>query len=231
MTNLDSHEISSLWWNYSKPSSNFILVNGTLLTGINNAINPPILITIDTKYRIDSGNTNEYHPKNSPNANKPKPTATEIAPLFLFSKYDNIVSMAPYANKMNETALKMCSNCTEEIRNIGKTPIDLKYLDFGKNDLMLWEKAMKKYPTVWIAIPKVWIHPCMLPDFIIKSSTINPTHMTQKPKLIEKNAIVNLNNVGLPVFLNPINDIIPITSPTKNPIKFSIFSNKNSNDV
>ena len=58
-----------------------------------------------------------------------------------------------------------------------------------------------------------------------------PTHITKNPKLIEKNAIVNLNSVGLPVFLNPIKDIIPIASPTKNPIKLSIFSNKNSNDV
>ena len=55
--------------------------------------------------------------------------------------------------------------------------------------------------------------------------------MTKKPALIEKNAIVNLNKVGLPVFLNPTNDIIPIPSPTKNPTRFRIFSNKNSNDV
>ena len=99
----------SLYWNYSNPSSNFILVNGTLLTGMNNAINPPILITIDTEYRIDSGNTNEYHPKNSPNANSANPAETEIAPLFLFSKYDSIVSIAPYASRMNEIDLKICS--------------------------------------------------------------------------------------------------------------------------
>ncbi len=54
--------------------------------------------------------------------------------------------------------------------------------------------------------------------------------MVKNPKLIEKNAIVSRNNVGLPVFLNPINDIIPIASPTKNPTKLRIFSNKNSND-
>jgi hypothetical protein len=76
-------------------SSNFILVKGILLTGMNNAINPPILIEMETEYRIDSGNTNEYHPKNSPRANNAKPTATDMAPLFLFSKYDNIVSIAP----------------------------------------------------------------------------------------------------------------------------------------
>jgi hypothetical protein len=55
--------------------------------------------------------------------------------------------------------------------------------------------------------------------------------MIKNPKLIEKKAIVNLNNVGLPVFLNPINDTMPITSPTKNPIRLRIFSNKNSNDI
>ena len=90
---------------------------------------------------------------------------------------------------------------------------------------------MKKYPIVWITIPKVWIHLSILPDFITKSSTIYPVQITKNPKLIEINAIVNLNNVGLPVFLNPINDITPIESPTKNPTKLRIFSNKNSNDV
>ncbi len=46
---------------------------------------------------------------------------------------------------------------------------------------------------------------------------------------IEKKAMVNRNRVGLPVFLKPMKDIIPIASPTKNPIKFRIFSNRNSN--
>ena len=69
----------------------------------------------------------------------------------------------------------------------------------------------------------------MLPDFIIKSSIMYPVHITKNPKLIEKKAMVNLNNVGLPVFLNPINDIIPIVSPTKKPTKLRIFSNKKSN--
>mgnify|MGYP003979451679 CR=1 FL=1 len=96
---------------------------------------------------------------------------------------------------------------------------------------MLCENAMKKYPTVWITIPKVWIHLSMFPDFKIKSSAMYPAHITKNPKLIEKNAIVNLNNVGLPVFLNPIYAIIPIESPIKNPIRLSIFSNKNSNDA
>ena len=54
--------------------------------------------------------------------------------------------------------------------------------------------------------------------------------MIKNPALIEKNAIDNLNNVGLPVFLNPIYDIIPIASPTKKPTRLRIFSNKNSND-
>src|SRR3989338_2436648 len=104
----------------------------------------------------------------------------------------------------------MCSICTEDTKNNGKIPIALKYLDLGKN---------------------VLIHLSILPDFITKSSIIYPAHITKNPILIEKNATVNLNNVGLPVFLNPLIDIIPITSPTKNPTKFSMFSNRNSNDV
>ncbi len=55
--------------------------------------------------------------------------------------------------------------------------------------------------------------------------------MTKNPKLIKRNAIANLNSVGLPVFLNPMYDIIPIVSPTKNPTRLSIFSSKNSNIV
>ena len=90
---------------------------------------------------------------------------------------------------------------------------------------------MKKYPTVCIAIPKVCIHLSILPDFITKSSTMYPVQITKNPKLIDKNAIDNLNNVGLPVFLNPIIDIIPIANPTKNPTRLRIFSNKNSNDI
>ena len=41
--------------------------------------------------------------------------------------------------------------------------------------------------------------------------------------------MANLNKVGLPVFLKPIIDTIPIANPTKNPTRFKIFSNKNSN--
>jgi len=93
---------------------------------MNNAINPTILIIIDIGYRNDSGNTNEYHPKNSPNAKNANPRETEMAPLFLFSKYDSIVSMAPYASKINDTDLKICSNWTDDTRNSGKNPTDLK---------------------------------------------------------------------------------------------------------
>ncbi len=74
----------------------------------------------------DSGNTNEYHPRNSPRAKSPRPTDTQIVPLFLFSKYDSIVSIAPYANKMNEIDLKTCSICTDDTKNSGNIPTDLK---------------------------------------------------------------------------------------------------------
>jgi len=107
-------------------------------------------MVIETGYNIDSGNTNEYHPKNSPRASIANPVATKIAPLFLFlfSKYDNIVSIAPYASRINETDLKMCSICTDDTKNNGNIPIARKYLDFGKNDFMLCENAIKKYPIV-----------------------------------------------------------------------------------
>ena len=49
----------------------------------------------------------------------------------------------------------MCSICTEDTKNNGKIPIVLKYLDLGKNHLMLCENAMKKYPIVWMTIPNV----------------------------------------------------------------------------
>lgn len=129
---------------YSNPSSNFILVRGTLLTGINNASNPAILIIIETGYIIDSGKTKEYQPKNSPKASSPNPIATDIVLLFLLSKYESIVSIAPYANKINETDLKMCSIWTEDTKNNGSIPIERKYRVFGKNDLILWENAIKK---------------------------------------------------------------------------------------
>ena len=80
----------------------------------------------------------------------------------------------------------------------------IKYLVFGKNALMLCEKAMKKYPTVWMPMPKVWIHGSMSPDLITRDSARNPAPTTPKPMLIDRKAIVNLKRVGLPVFLNPI---------------------------
>jgi hypothetical protein len=61
--------------------------------------------------------------------------------------YDRIVSIVPYINRIKEIDLIMCSIEFPGMTKSG-TAIDLKYLDFGKNDLMLWEKAMKKYPIV-----------------------------------------------------------------------------------
>ena len=58
---------------------------------------------------------------------------------------------------------------------------------------------------------------------------IYPSAKTPKPIPIAKKAIVSLNSVGLPVFLNPIYEITPIIIPTEKPIKFRIISNKNSN--
>ena len=83
-------------------------------------------MVIDIEYNIDSGNTKEYHPKNSPNVKSANPIATEIAPLFLLSLYDSIVSIAPYTNRINEIDLKMCSNWTVDTKKNGKIPTDLK---------------------------------------------------------------------------------------------------------
>ena len=74
-------------------------------------------------------------------------------------------------------------------------------------------------------MPSIEIPVLMSPVSKIKSSRINPAANIPKPIPIAKNAIDNLNNVGLPVFLNPICEIIP----TKNPIAFSDISRKNSN--
>ena len=65
----------------------------------------------------------------------------------------------------------------------------------------------------------------------LPSFSIYTLYKTLLPGLLTKNAIDNLNRVGLPVFLNPMIDITPIANPTKNPTRLSIFSNKNSNDV
>jgi hypothetical protein len=52
--------------------------------------------------------------------------------------------------------------------------------------------------------------------------------MIINPIPIEKNARVRRNRVGLPVFLNPMYDIMPITIPTANPTRFKMLSRKNS---
>ena len=93
---------------------------------MNSAISPAILIIIDIEYNIDSGNTKEYHPKNSPIAKRANPIDTEIAPLFLLSLYDNIVSIAPYTSRINEIDLKICSSWTVETKKNGNIPTDLK---------------------------------------------------------------------------------------------------------
>ena len=108
-------------------------------------------------------------------------------------------------------------------------PIDLRYLDLGKKVLIVWENAINQYPTVWEATPKVEIPLLISPVLKIKSSRINPVANIPKPIPIAKKAIDNLNNVGLPVFLNPIYEMIPITTPTKSPTKLRIISRKNSN--
>ncbi len=87
------------------------------------------------KYKTDFGNTIEYQPKNSPNASNPRPAVTKIVLLFLFSMYDNIVSIVPYTNRIKEIDLIMCSIELPGIMKRG-TAIDLKYLDFGKNDFI-----------------------------------------------------------------------------------------------
>ena len=108
-------------------------------------------------------------------------------------------------------------------------PTDLKYLDLGKKVLIVWEKAINQYPTTWEITPRVEIPLLMCPVLKIKSSRINPAANIPKPTPIAKKAIDNLNNVGLPVFLNPIYEIVPITRPTNSPTKFRIISKKNSN--
>tara|TARA_B100001167_G_scaffold116759_1_gene72233 strand:- start:166 stop:408 length:243 start_codon:yes stop_codon:yes gene_type:complete len=69
----------------------------------------------------------------------------------------------------------------------------------------------------------------MSPVSKIISSRINPAANIPKPIPIAKNAIDNLNSVGLAVFLNPTYEIVPIMMPTKSPTKFRDISRKNSN--
>ena len=108
-------------------------------------------------------------------------------------------------------------------------PMDLRYLDLGKNVLIVWENAINQYPTVWEATPKVVIPLLISPVLKTKSSRINPVANIPKPIPIAKKAIDNLNNVGLPVFLNPMYEIVPIIIPTRSPTKFRIISSVNSN--
>ena len=72
-------------------------------------INPPILIIIEDTYKAVSGNTNEYHPTISPNPKRLRPMATKRVVFFLPWIYDIRVSIAPYTNKINETARSMFS--------------------------------------------------------------------------------------------------------------------------
>ena len=59
--------------------------------------------------------------------------------------------------------------------------------------------------------------------------SIYADHMIPNPIPIAKNAIVNLNKTGLPVFLYPMYANPPITIPIMNPTRLKIFSNKSSN--
>ena len=88
---------------------------------------------------------------------------------------------------------------------------------------------MNQYPTVWEATPNVEIPLLISPVLKIKSSSVNPVASIPKPTPIAKKDIDSLNNVGLPVLLNPIYEIVPITRPTKSPIRLRIISRKNSN--
>jgi len=92
-----------------KFSSNEIFRKGIFETGIPIDTKPTILIRIEITYKIVSGNTNEYHPINSPNPKRPRPTATKRVVFFLPWIYDIIVSIAPYTNKINETARSIFS--------------------------------------------------------------------------------------------------------------------------
>ena len=75
---------------------------------------------------IDSGNTNEYHAINSPNANSPNPTPTASAPFCFPSMYETMVSIEPYTSKINEKDLMICSIFIADKKNNGKIPTDLK---------------------------------------------------------------------------------------------------------
>ena len=134
MTTTNSHDyvLSSF-----SSGSNFTFCNGIRDIGIPSDVNPPIFITIEITYKIDSGNTNEYQLTNSPNPNKPKPTATKSVDFFLPCKYDNMVSIEPYTSKMNDTARITCSTEANDTKNNGNAPTERRYFDLGKKVLIV----------------------------------------------------------------------------------------------
>ena len=81
---------------------------------------------------------------NSPNANNPSPVPTANVPFCFPSKNETNVSIAPYTKRINEKDLMICSMFMADNKNNGKIPTDLKYRDFGKNDFIVCENAMKK---------------------------------------------------------------------------------------
>ena len=184
-----------------KFSSNVIFRNGILNIGIPIDINPAIFIEIDILYRRVSGNTNEYQLTNSPNARRPRPIATKSVAFFLPLKYDIMVSIEPYTNKINEIARNTYSKETKDTKNSGIIPTDLKYLDLGKKVLIVCENAINQYPIVWDKTPSVKIPRLIFPDSKITSSRTYPNASIPKPIPIAKKDIDSLNNVGLAVFL------------------------------
>ena len=88
---------------------------------------------------------------------------------------------------------------------------------------------MKKYPIVCIPKPSAVIPRLISNSLNITRLIMYADHIIPNPMPIAKNAIVNLNRTGLPVFLYPIHEKIPITIPIMNPTRLKIFSNKSSN--
>ena len=58
---------------------------------------------------------------------------------------------------------------------------------------------------------------------------VYPSPTTPNPMLIDKKAIVRRKRVGLPVFLKPVYEKIPIRRPTPKPTRLRIISSTNSN--
>ena len=116
-------------------SPNFTSLKGTWEIGTKRAPKPAIFVETEMKYNAVFGNIIEYHPKNSPRASKPRPVATKMVLPLLFSMYDIMVSIVPYTNRIKEIDLIICSIEFPGMMKRGAT-IDLKYLDFGKNDFI-----------------------------------------------------------------------------------------------